>query len=244
MKTGRAVTSRIGDCGLWIADCRRDDGFGFAEFFGAAQGFFFFVIGSSAAFFQFVQARNDFAILDFGLWTLFPNFFRPAGNRLAYDVADLRHLVNAHERVHFRHELGQFIAEPLRQAAGNDDGLAALVRIAQFDGFENRVHAFLLRRVNEGTGVDDDGVGLRGVIGDLDAALEQRAEHDFGVHQIFGAAERNQADAQRLGTGIFLRHRRISLRETALPVENYFTAAPAQRRWSGWNWWKQFPRRS
>ena len=35
-----------------------------------------------------------------------------------------------------------------------------LVRVAQFSGFENGVHALLLRGVNERAGVDDDGVGL------------------------------------------------------------------------------------
>src|ERR1017187_1146985 len=140
-----------------------------------------------------------------------PGFLRTICHRPAHDVADLRDLVNAHERVHFRHQLRQFVAEALRQAAGNNDGLAAPVRIAQFDGLKNRVRAFFLRGINERTGVDDDGVGLRGVIRDLDTALEQRAEHDFGVHEIFGAAKGNKADAQRLGTGIFLRHRRQSL---------------------------------
>ncbi len=145
---------------------------------------------------------------------MFSNLPRPVVQRLAHDVADLRDLVNAHERVHFRHEPGQFVAETLRQAAGNDDGLAALIGVAQFDGFENGVHALLLRGINEGAGVDDDGVGLRGVVGDFDAALEQRAEHDFGVHQIFGAAKGNQADAQRAFPGIFLRHSRRRLAES------------------------------
>ena len=139
---------------------------------------------------------------------MFPsNFARPVFHAL-HDFADFRHLVNAHERVHFRHEFGQFVAEPLRQAAGNNDRLAPPVRVAQFHGFENGIHALLLRGVNERAGVDDDGIGLRGVIGDFDAAFQQGAEHDFGVHQILGAAERNQADAQRVFTGIFLRHSR------------------------------------
>ena len=47
-----------------------------------------------------------------------------------------------------------------------------MVRFAQLGGFENGVHAFLLRGVNERAGVDDDGVGLRGVIGDFDAAFQ------------------------------------------------------------------------
>ncbi len=74
---------------------------------------------------------------------------------------DLGHLVNAHEGVHFRQQLGQFVAKPLRQTAGNDQTLAAVFRLAELGGFQNGVHAFLLRGVNEGAGVDDDGVGLR-----------------------------------------------------------------------------------
>ena len=50
---------------------------------------------------------------------MFSDFPRPIGNRLAHDVTDLRDLVNAHERVHFGHQLGQFFAEALRQAAGH-----------------------------------------------------------------------------------------------------------------------------
>ena len=148
---------------------------------------------------------------------------RAIGHRTAHDFTDLRDLVNAHERVHFRQKFGQFLAEALRQAAGNDNGLAALIRVAQLDGFENRVHAFFLCGINERAGVDDDSVSLCGVVGDFDAVLEQCAEHDFGVHKVFGAAEGNQADAQRTVTGILFRHERSKLRELAAGVENYLT---------------------
>ena len=167
-------------------------------------------------------------MLDVECWMFecFPILFCRLLNRLPHDVRNLRDLVNAHERVHFGQELGQFVAETLRQTAGNNQALAAIVRFADFGGFEDGVHAFLLRGVNEGAGVDDDGVGLRGVVGDFHAAFQERAEHDFGVHEIFGAAERNQADPQRAFasrfdphprafTGICFRHRQIKLRETA-----------------------------
>ena len=144
---------------------------------------------------------------------MFPNLFRPSGNGPSHDFRHFCNLVNAHERVHFGQEPGQFIAKPLRQATGNNETLAAIFRGADLGGFEDGVHALLLRGVNERAGVDNDGVGLRGVVGDFHAVLEQRAEHDFGVHQIFGAAERNQADAQRAVIGIFLRHKEIKLRE-------------------------------
>ena len=179
-------------------------------------------------------ARRFFpSMLDVGMLDvrMFSNPFRRR-HRLFHDVRDLRDLVNAHERVHFGQEFGQFVAETLRQATGNNQTLAAMVRLADFGGFENGVHAFLLRGVNERAGVDDDGVGLGGVIGDFHAAFQKRAEHDFGVHEIFGAAERNQADAQRAFAsrfrphqrafiGMFFRHRRIKLREAADDVENY-----------------------
>ena len=94
-----------------------DDGFGFAEFFRAAEGFLFFVFAGGAAFLQFSQSSGDFplrcSVFDVGC-SMFPNPFRPPRHRLFDDFADLRDLVNAHERVHFGQELRQFIAETLR----------------------------------------------------------------------------------------------------------------------------------
>ena len=55
---------------------------------------------------------------------------------------------------------GFFVAETLRQTAGNNQTLPAIFRGADFRGFKNRVHAFFLRGINEGAGVDDDGVGV------------------------------------------------------------------------------------
>ena len=102
---------------------------------------------------------------------MLPNFVSPDLNRLLHDVRNLRDLVNAHERVHFGQEFGQFLAETLGQAAGDDQALAAMVGFADFGGFEDGVHALLLGGINERAGVDDEGVGLRGVIGDFHAAL-------------------------------------------------------------------------
>jgi hypothetical protein len=68
-------------------------------------------------------------IFVFGCWILdfgFPIFSARLAIGLTDDFRDLRDLVNAHEGVHFRQQFGQFIAETLRQTAGNDDGLAAI----------------------------------------------------------------------------------------------------------------------
>ena len=160
------------------------------------------------------------------------NFVLPVLNRSLHDVCNLRDLVNAHERIHFGQEFGQFVTKTLRQTTGNNQTLAAMLRFTHFRGFKDGVHAFLLRGINERAGVDNDGVGLRGVIGDFHTAFQERTQHDFGVHEILGATKRNQADpnralASRLGlrqpafTGMFFRHRRIKLSEAAAGVENY-----------------------
>ena len=146
---------------------------------------------------------------------MFPHPFRAPGNGLSDDIRDLRDLVNAHEGIHFRQQFRQFIAKALRQTAGDDQTLAAILSGADFGGFENGIHALLLRGVNKRAGVDDDGVGLRSVVRDFDAVLEQRAEHDFGVHQIFGAAERNQAHPQRALAVICFGHRLDNLRDAS-----------------------------
>jgi hypothetical protein len=55
----------------------------------------------------------------------------------------------------------------------------------------------------------DRGLHIRG-----DPAFDQRAEHDFGVHQVLGATKRNQADLQRTGFGTLFCHRPDRLSDT------------------------------
>ena len=136
---------------------------------------------------------------------------------MLHDVRYLRHLIDAHERVHLRHERGQVVAKALREAAGDDERLAAVTRLADLRGFEDGIHAFLLRGVDERAGVDDDGVRLGGVIDDFDAGFQQRAEHDFGVHQVLGAAEGDESDAERT-LSVFVAHdKRDEARRAARP---------------------------
>jgi len=118
------------------------------------------------------------------------------GQCLPNDFGNLRHLVNPHERVHLGQQFGQFIAKPLRETTRHNQPLPPVLGRPDFRRFENRVHTFLLRGINEGAGVDDDGVGRCRVIGDLDARLEQIAEHQLGIHEVLGAAEGYQPDAK------------------------------------------------
>jgi hypothetical protein len=104
------------------------------------------------------------------------------------DIADLRDLVNTHEGVHLRQELGQFVAKPLWETAGDDQTLTPVLRLAQCRRFQNRINALLLRRINERAGVHDHHVRLGSVAGDLDAVLQQRADHHLGIHEVLRAA--------------------------------------------------------
>ena len=98
-----------------------------------------FVGRIGAVLLQFVQARDDLPVFRLGpgrrILRIFP---ARSGHGLLHDVADLRDLVNAHERVHFGQQFGQFVAKTLRQAAGNDEawprwfGLAQLRRIREW----------------------------------------------------------------------------------------------------------------
>ena len=93
---------------------------------------------------------------------------------------------------------GKLVAEALREATGNNDALGTVSGFAEFGGLQDGVHALFLCGVDEGAGVDDYDVGLGGVVGDLDAVLKERTEHDFGIHEVLGAAQGNEADAERL----------------------------------------------
>lgn len=125
---------------------------------------------------------------------------------LVNDFIDAFDLVHAHEGIDFRKQLREFLAKTLRQTTGNDQALAAILRFPHLGGFEDGIDALFLRGVDEGAGVDDHDVGAGGVVCDFDAFLHERAEHDFGVHQVFGATERNQADFDRRLFCIFRTH--------------------------------------
>ena len=86
---------------------------------------------------------------------------------------NLRDLVDAHERIHLGQELRQLVTIPLRQTPCDNKRLASIVRLPHLRRFEDGVHALLLRGVDERTGIDDDRVRACGVVGDLDAVVEQ-----------------------------------------------------------------------
>ena len=120
-----------------------------------------------------------------------------AGQGLLHKVADFGDLVDAHERIDFGQQLGQLVAEALGQAARHDQRLARPARLPKLVGLQNRIDAFLLGVLDKGAGVDDHDIRRRGVVDDFHARLQQRAEHDFRIDQVFGATQRDHPNAHR-----------------------------------------------
>ena len=85
--------------------------------------------------------------------------FAPPREGLFDNVRDLRDLIDAHEGIDFRQELGQIVAKALRQAARNNEALGRVGPPADGIGFQDGVNAFLLRGIDEGAGIDNDNVG-------------------------------------------------------------------------------------
>ena len=61
---------------------------------------------------------------------------------------------------------------------------------------------FLLGRIDEGTGVHDKDFGVFRAGSEARAGAVEEAHHDFGVDEVFGAAERDEADLGPPGSGL------------------------------------------
>ena len=113
--------------------------------------------------------------------------------RLRHDFGNAPQVVHADHGVHVRAGLEDAFAIPLREAAGNDDGLAAAV-LLELAGAEDRGDRLLAGVLDERAGVDDDGVGLVDLDADVEAALVQLRGHDLEIDEILRAAQRDEAD--------------------------------------------------
>src|ERR1043166_10298029 len=100
-------------------------------------------------------------------------FYTSLGESLLDDLGDLGDLIDADEGIDLRQEFGQLLAKALGQTAGNDEALAWIAGLAQFGGLEDGIDAFLLSGIDKGTGVDDQNVGLAGIVGDFQTVLEE-----------------------------------------------------------------------
>ena len=113
------------------------------------------------------------------------------------DRRDLGDLVEPDERIDFVVQRGrEILRETLRHAAGDDEllFLAALLHAAVLVHLEDVADRFLLGRIDERAGVDDDDVRLFGLGDDGHAGLVQVADHDLAIDEILGATEGNETD--------------------------------------------------
>ena len=112
------------------------------------------------------------------------------------DGGDLSDLVEADEGIDFGHEAWEFFGEALGETTSDDDFLAFpfFVGGAVIDGVLDGADAFLFRHVDERAGIDDEDVGVGGFRGHFHASLAEVADHDFGIDEIFGAAEGDETD--------------------------------------------------
>ena len=104
-------------------------------------------------------------------------------------------LAGAYDGVDFGDVGADFVAVALDQAAGYDDagGFAAVLALV-LDHFEDGVDGFLFGGIDKGTGVDDDDVGFVGAGDEVGAVVVEETHHDFGVDEVFGAAEGDETD--------------------------------------------------
>ena len=115
------------------------------------------------------------------------------GGRRGDRAHDVGHLAGAQHGVDLADLRLQFAAVALRQAAGDDEFLAA-PGLLQLGELQDRVHRLLLGRVDERAGVDHEHVGRRRVGGDVVAGLLDQADHHLGVDEVLRAAEGDEAD--------------------------------------------------
>jgi hypothetical protein len=114
------------------------------------------------------------------------------------DVLAVEH---ADEAIDARRVVQELRLVPLHETAGDDNPLA-LSRRLQLDGLADLLERFVLRRLEEAAGVDDDRVGAAGVGRDRQPVLGEEAEHPLAVDEVLRTAEADERDGtDRLGLG-------------------------------------------
>jgi hypothetical protein len=83
--------------------------------------------------------------------------------------------------------------DELGEAAGHDQPSRGAVFLV-LRHLENRVDRLLFGRIDEGARVDHEHIGRLGIACQFVPGVLRQSEHDFRVHEILGAAERDEAD--------------------------------------------------
>ena len=97
--------------------------------------------------------------------------------------------------VNFRQLFIQLFPIPLGETAGDNDGFQTALLVAfDFAELQNIFNGLGFGIVNEAAGVDNDGVGFVQIRRQGIPRFVQQVEHLLAVHQVFGAAERDQPE--------------------------------------------------
>src|SRR5258708_17036341 len=108
--------------------------------------------------------------------------------RLLKQVHHLPELPRAQEGIHFGEFFKNLIPVLLDEASRHDQFFAFRFHLPSL---QNGVDGLFFRSLDERAGVDNDGVGFRGIGYNLMAARFQYPRQVVGVSRVFGAAERH-----------------------------------------------------
>ena len=99
----------------------------------------------------------------------------------------------SHHRIHFRHLLQNLFAIPLHKATGHNQ----FFRRPEFlvlRHFQDGVHGFFLRRLDEAAGVDNEYFRLIGAGRELIAITRKNAHHHLAVHEVLRASQAHKSN--------------------------------------------------
>ena len=100
----------------------------------------------------------------------------------------------AYYGVYFGDVFLDLVAVTFDEAAGYDNtACLAAVLLFVLNHLEDGVDGLLLGGVDEAAGVDDDDLGVFGARSEFGSVVMEKAHHDLGVDEVFGAAEGDKA---------------------------------------------------
>ena len=122
------------------------------------------------------------------------DIFRIVGAQLAFaGLQDFFDFAGADHRVHFGNLLADVVAETLDHAARDNQFL----RAAEFfvlGHFQDGVHRFFLRRLDEAAGVNDQDVGFARARRKFVTSARENAHHHLAIHEVLRASQADKSD--------------------------------------------------
>src|SRR5262249_41013198 len=109
------------------------------------------------------------------------------------DLDDLFAAEDADDVIDAGHLLQEGIAQPLGEAAGDDDG-ADLALALEVEHLADDAERLLPGGLDEAAGVDDDDLGAVGLGGQRVAGLGELSKHPLGVNEVLGTAETDEGE--------------------------------------------------